>query len=161
MKKRSLIFLASAILVVVLAVPFALAQHMRGACHGHGCMGGDSSMAMFGHMHGAKAALGLSDQQASDIKKIFAGLRTQNEPYRTSLRGGRQAIAQVLLANPNDIAGAQALIDKQSEAERQMKTNALQAFSKALNVMSSEQRTKAATFLNDRLPDRLPNGAGK
>lgn len=158
MKKRTLIFLSAAILVVVLAVPFALAQHMRGAGHRHGCMGGDSSMAMFGHMsgrmHGAKAALGLSDQQADGIKKIFTDLRAQNEPYRASLRGGRQAIAQVLLANPNDIAGAQALIDKQSEAERQMKTNALQAFSKALNVMSSEQRTKAAAFLQERMANR-------
>jgi Spy/CpxP family protein refolding chaperone len=105
-------------------------------------------------MHGAKAALGLSDQQAADIKKIFTDLRAQNEPYRASLRGGRQAIAQVLLANPNDIAGAQALIDKQSEAERQMKTNALQAFSKALTVMSSEQRTKAAAFLQERMANR-------
>jgi Spy/CpxP family protein refolding chaperone len=117
-------------------------------------MNGDSGMAMFGHMHGAKSALGLSDQQATAIKKIFADLRTQNEPYRASLRGGRQAIAQVLLANPNDIAGAQALIDKQSEAERQMKTNALQAFSKALNVMTSDQRTKASAFLQDRMAKR-------
>lgn len=157
MKKRTLIFSAAAILMVVLAVPFALAQHMRGS-HRHRCMGGDSGMAMFGYMsgrmHGAKAALGLSDQQATDIKKIFADLRTQNEPYRASLRGGRQAIAQVLLANPNDIAGAQALIDKQSEAERQMKTNALQAFSKALNVMTSDQRTKASAFLQDRMAKR-------
>lgn len=153
MKKRTLVFFAAAILIVVLAVPFALAQ--RGFGHRHGCRGGgDSSMAMFGRMHGAKAALGLSDQQADGIKKIFADLRTQNEPYRASLRGGRQAIAQLLLANPNDIAGAQALIDKQTEAERQMKTNALQAFSKALNVMSAEQRVKASSLLQDRMANR-------
>lgn len=152
MKKRTLIFSAAAILIVVLAAPFAVAQ--RGFGHRHGCRGGDSGMAMFGRMHGAKAALGLSDQQAADIKKIFTDLRMQNEPYRASLRGGRQAIAQLLLANPNDIAGAQALIDKQTEAERQMKTNALQAFSKALNVMTSEQRVKASSLMQDRLANR-------
>lgn len=153
MKKRTLIFTAAAILIVVLAVPFAVAQHMRGAGFRHGCMRGDSAT-MFGHMRGAKAALGLSDQQADDIKKIFTDLRAQNAPYRDSLRGGRQAIAQALLANPNDVAGAQALIDKQTEAERQMKSNALAAFSKALNVLTPEQRAKASNFLQQRMAKR-------
>jgi len=142
MKKRTLIFTSAAIVIVLLAVPFAMAQHRR--AHGHG------AMMMFG-LQRAKAALGLSDQQASDIKQIFTDLRAQNQPYRASLRGGRQAIAQVLLANPNDIAAAQALIDKQTEAERQMKINALNAFSKALNVLTPDQRTKAASFLQQRM----------
>src|SRR3977135_341841 len=75
MKKRTLIFSAAAILIVVLAVPLAVAEHMRAAGFGHGCRRGGSSMMMFGHMRGAKAALGLSDQQAADIKKIFTDLR--------------------------------------------------------------------------------------
>jgi Spy/CpxP family protein refolding chaperone len=153
MKKRTLIFTAAAMLIVVLAVPFAVAQHMRGAGFRHGCMHGDSMM-MFGHMRGAKAALGLSDQQAADIKKIFTDLRAQNAPYRQSLLGGRQAIAQTLLANPNDIAAAQTLLDKQTEAERQMKMNALTAISKALNVLSSDQRAKASVFLQQRMAKR-------
>ncbi len=146
MKKRTLIVLATAVMVVVLAVPFAIAQHIH---RGHGHM--DGNMMMFGRLQHAKTALGLTDQQATDIKTIFTDLRTQNEPYRTSLRGGRQAIAQVLLANPNDIAGAQALIDKQSVAEHQIKTNALNAFSKALNVLTPDQRVKAATFMQERM----------
>jgi Spy/CpxP family protein refolding chaperone len=153
MKKRTLLFTAAAVLIVVLAVPFAVAQHMYRAGFGRGCMRGNSAM-MFGHMRGAKAALGLSDQQSDDIKKIFTDLRAQNAPYRDSLRGGRQAVAQALLANPNDVAGAQALIDKQSEAERQMKSNALAAFSKALNVLTPEQRAKASNFLQQRMAKR-------
>jgi Spy/CpxP family protein refolding chaperone len=143
MKKRTLIFSAAALVVVLVAVPFAMAQHMRGHRHGHGGM-------MFGFGR-AKAALGLSDQQSADIKQIFTDLRTQNEPLRTSLRGGRQAIAQLLLANPNDVAGAQALLDKQLDAERQMKVNALTAASKALNVLTPDQRTKASAFLQQRM----------
>jgi Spy/CpxP family protein refolding chaperone len=142
MKKRTLIFTSAAIVIVLLAVPFAMAQHRRARGH--------DGMMMFG-LGRAKAALGLSDQQTADIKQIVTDLRTQNEPYRASLRGGRQAIAQLLLANPNDIASAQALIDKQTEAERQMKTNALNAFSKALNVLTPDQRTKAAAFLQQRM----------
>jgi Spy/CpxP family protein refolding chaperone len=141
MKKRTLIFSIAAIVIVLAAVPFAMAQHRR--THGHG--------GMFFGLQRAKAALGLSDQQSADIKQIFTDLRTQNEPYRASLRGGRQAIAQVLLANPNDVAGAQALLDKQLDAERQMKHNALIAASKALNVLTPDQRTKASAFLQQRM----------
>ena len=143
MKKRTLIFSAAALVIVLAAVPFAMAQHMRGNHHGHGGM-------MFG-LERAKSALGLSDQQSTDIKQIFTDLKTQNEPLRTSMHGGRQAIAQLLLANPNDIAGAQALLDKQIDTERQMKHNALAAASKALNVLTPDQRTKASAFLQKRM----------
>jgi Spy/CpxP family protein refolding chaperone len=151
MKKRSLILSAVVILAMLVVVPFALAQHRLGGRHGHGCMGHGNGMMMFGHLGRAKAALNLSDQQAADIKKIFTDLRAQNEPYRTSMRGGMQSVAQALIANPNDIAAAQALLDKQSEAERVMKTNALNAAAKALNVMTPDQRAKAATFLQQRI----------
>jgi Spy/CpxP family protein refolding chaperone len=147
MKNRTLIFLSAALLVVIIAVPLAVAQHVRGAGHRHGCMGGGDGMMMFGRMHRAKAALG----QAADIRKIFADLRTQNAPYRESMRAGMQSVAQALIANPNDISAAQALLDKQNDAERQMKTNALNAAAKALNVLSADQRTKAATFLQQRM----------
>jgi Spy/CpxP family protein refolding chaperone len=153
MKKRTLIFSAAAIVILLAAVPFAMAQHMRGHGHGRGGM-------MFG-LARAKSALGLSDQQANDIKQIFADLRTQNEPYRTSLRGGRQAIAQVLLANPNDVAGAQALLDKQLDAERQMKVNALHAASKALNVLTPDQRSKASAFLQQRMAKSMARQSDK
>jgi Spy/CpxP family protein refolding chaperone len=151
MKRRTLTLSAAAIVIVLAVVPFALAQRLRGNSHRHGCMAGGNSMMMFGHMQRAKAALGLSDQQAADIKRIFTDLRTQNAPYRASLRGGMQSVAQALLANPNDVSTAQALLDKQNEAERQMKTNALNAAAKALNVLSPDQRTKAATFLQQRM----------
>ena len=151
MKKRTLILTAAVILAMLVVVPFALAQHRLGSRHGHGCMAGRSGMMMFGHLGRAKAALNLSDQQAADIKKIFTDLRAQNEPYRASIRGGMQSVAQALIANPNDIAAARALLDKQNEAERVMKSNALNAAAKALNVLSPDQRAKAATFLQQRI----------
>lgn len=150
MKKRNLILSIAAVVILLIAVPFALAQHRRGMGHGHGCMGGGNMM-MFGHMGRAKAALGLTDQQSADIQKIVTDLRTQNEPYRASMRSGMQSVAQALIANPNDIAAAQALLDKQIDAERQMKTNALNAAARALNVMSPDQRAKAATILQQRM----------
>jgi Spy/CpxP family protein refolding chaperone len=153
MKKRILIVSAAAVLAVLIIVPIALAQHGLGMGRGHGCMmaGGRGGMMMFGHFGRARAALNLTDQQAADIKKIFADLRTQNQPYRASMRSGMQSVAQALIANPNDVAAAQALLDKQSEAEHIMKSNALNAAAKALNVLDAGQRAKAATLLQQRI----------
>ena len=111
-------------------------------------------MMMFGRMRAAKAALGLSDQQAADIKQIVTDLRAQNAPYRQSLREGRLAIAQALLANPNDLPAAQALLDKQNDAERQIKANTLAAVAKALNVLHTDQRAKAQAFLQEQMAKR-------
>lgn len=148
MKRRNLIITAVAIVIALAAVPFSFAQ-MRG--HHRGGPGSEFAGAMaFGHLDRAKAELGLSDQQVADIKAIFKGLHDQNAQYRDSLKGGRQAIIKTLLANPNDVAGAQALLDQQSAAERAMKANLLTAASKALNVLTPDQRTKLAAHLADR-----------
>lgn len=146
MKKTTLYSIAVIALVGLLAVPFAYAQHMR-AMHNSGPGMG----MMFGHLQRARQALGLSDQQVAGIRAIFQDLRTQNEPYRQSLRGGMQQIAQALLNDPNNVSAAQALIDQQTAAERSMKLNALSAASKALNVLTPDQRTKLSTLLQQRM----------
>lgn len=147
MKKKIFGFTAAGVLVVLLAVPFAYAQHMR---HGEG-HGGFGSMMMLGHLEKAKQVLGLSDQQVTDIKAIFESLKQQNAPYRTSLKGGMASIAQTLLNNPNDVAAAQALLDQQAQTEKTMKSNALVAASKALNVLTADQRAKLSDHLKQHL----------
>ncbi|HEY6843300.1 MAG TPA: periplasmic heavy metal sensor [Thermoanaerobaculia bacterium] len=145
MKKRVLIITAAVALTALVAAPFAFAQHMR--MHGQ-AFGGPMFL---GHLKHAQQALGLSDQQVSDIKTIFADLRQQNQQYRQSQRATMAQVAQILLNNPNDIASAQALIDQQTAAERTMKINALNAMSKALNVLTPDQRAKAASMLQQHL----------
>jgi Spy/CpxP family protein refolding chaperone len=145
MKKRSLILAAAAALVVLTIVPFSYAQHMRrGGGPGHGPDGGLGAIMMLGHLEHAKEVLGLSDQQVSDIKAIFGDLRTQNATLHEQLRGSVKAVAEKLIANPNDIAGAQAEMAKQEAAEHTLKVNTLNAASKALNVLTAEQRAKIA-----------------
>ena len=148
--KKTAIYTATIVgLVVLLAAPFAFAQRGR-AMHGQGFAGPGMGM-MFGHLQHAQQALGLSDQQVSDIKTIFQSLREQNAPYRQSLHSGMQQIAQTLIADPNNLSAAQALIDQQTAAERTMKTNTLNAVSKALNVLTPDQRTKLGTFVQQRM----------
>lgn len=148
MNKKYLTIAAVIAALVLIAAPFALAQRMHGGPHGMG--GGEMGVMFLGHLQHAKQALGLSDQQVSDIETIFKDLRTQNQPYRESLHGNMQQIATILINNPNDTAAAQALLDKQADAEKQMKTNALTAASKALNVLTADQRAKLQTLVNER-----------
>ena len=152
MKKSTLYTLAAIALVALLAVPLAYAQRMRAM---HDGVGPGMGM-MFGRLQHAQQALGLSDQQVAELRAIFQDLRTQNEPYRQSLRGGMQQIAQTLINDPNNVAAAQSLIDQQSAAERSMKLNALNAASKALNVLTPDQRAKLSTLLQQRMNRQQP-----
>lgn len=147
MKKGALYTVAAVVLVGLLAVPFAFAQHM-GRMH---AQGGPGFGMMFHGLQHAQQALGLSDQQVSDIKTIFQDLRQQNAASRQSLRGGMLQIAQTLINDPNNTQAAQALIDQQTAAERTMKLNTLNAVSRALNVLTPDQRAKLLTLVQQRM----------
>ncbi len=142
MNKRYILGAGLAILIVAAAVPFLYAQPMRH--HGGGEFG------FFGHLDKAKDKLGLTDDQVAQIKAIGDDLKAKNAPYRDQVRGGFQSIASTLLNNPNDLAAAQALLDQQSQAERTMKSNMLAATSKAISVLTPEQRAKVAQFIAER-----------
>lgn len=149
MKKRSLVLAALAVAVVLAAVPFVYAQGMHR--HGRGDAGGAGLQFLFpGRLERARQALSLTDAQVVQLKAIAENLRTQNAPYREELRGGMQAVAQTLLANPNDIAGAQALLDHEAATRKAMQTNVLTAASKAITVLTAEQRAKVAEFVAAR-----------
>lgn len=144
MKKHTIAMAAAVALIAVVAVPLAFAQHE------HHMRGDGLGGTMFlGHLNHMKGQLGLTDQQTSDIKAIFQQLHQQNQPYRDSMRSTMHQVAQTLLNNPNDVAAAQALINQQADAERTMKLNALNAASKALNVLTADQRTKLSTMMQE------------
>jgi protein CpxP len=152
MKRRSLILATAAMLAVLVAVPIAYAQHMRHRGMGGpgGPRGGElGGIMMLGHLAHAQEVLGLSDQQVSDIKAIFKSVHEENAAYREQLHGNLKSITETLLANPNDVAAAQALLDKQEAAEHAMKSNALKAAAKALNVLTPEQRATLGEKLRE------------
>lgn len=147
MKKRTII-LSIITVVTLLAATFVYAgpRGHRGfggpeGAHGFGALG------VFGHLQHAKEELGLSDAQTDQIKAIFKDLHEQNAAYREQMHAGIGDIADTLIANPNDVAAAQAILDRQAQAEQTMKTNALQAASKALNVLTPDQRAKLASMV--------------
>ena len=147
MKKR-LILTATVIAIAALAiVPMVYAGPGGHGRHGGGEGFGGPGMAMFGHLAHLKDKLDLSDQQVDQLKAIFADVHQQNAQNRDQLHGGMKDIAQTLLKNPNDLAAAQAILDQQTAAENAMKANVLQATSKALNVLTADQREKLGTIL--------------
>jgi protein CpxP len=148
MKKQFAIAAVIALLVVVAAVPFLYAQPARGH---RGGPGGDGDFGMlFGHIDKLKQVLNLTDDQVAQIQAIGNDLKTQNAPYRDQLHAGFQQLTTTLLNNPNDIAAAQALLNQQNVAEMAAKTNMLNAASKALNVLTPDQRAKIAQFIANR-----------
>jgi len=144
-KKR--LILITLILAVVAAVPFVYAgpggHGMRGM-HGPG---GAHGLAFLGHLEHIKSELDLTDAQVDQLKEIAKATHEQNGQYREQIHGTLKQVATVLLTNPNDIAGAQAVLDQQAAAEKALKSNLLVAASKALNVLTPEQRTKVALHL--------------
>ena len=146
MKKR--IILAALVLAVaaIAAAPHLMAGPGRyGGHRGHGAMLGGPGL--FGHLRHMKGELALTDAQSEQIRAIFKDAQQQNKQYFEQLHGGLKGVATVLLANPNDLAGAQAVLDQQAAAERIVKTNLLTATSKAVNVLTPEQRTKLAGLM--------------
>ena len=115
------------------------------AREGHG--GGGHGFGFFGHLHEIAGELDLSDAQKTQIHAIFRETREQNQEIREELHGGYKEVAKTLIANPNNVAAAQAQLDRQLETERALKNSILQGAAKALAVLTPEQRTKLALIL--------------
>ena len=147
MKRTTVILFSVVALAAIIAVPLLYAQSHGRQGNAFGGGNGFGGIMMLGRLEHAKQELGLSDQQVSDIQAILQQLRDQNAPYRTSIRTSMQSIAQTLLANPNDVATAQNLLNQQNAAEEAIKTNTLAAVAKALNLLTADQRAKLATKL--------------
>jgi periplasmic protein CpxP/Spy len=157
MKKRITIVSLVVVALGVLAVaPLALSGPgghrlaRQGMGEGHHPFAEGFLMGRLGHI---KEELDLTEGQVAQIKAIVGDVKEQNAPYHDQMRGSIHDIARTLIANPNDLAGAQAKLEAQNAAETAMKKNVLSATSKALNVLTPQQRTKLATML-ERHADR-------
>lgn len=156
MKNRKAIIATLTAVIMLTAVPFASAEPGRRGPHG-----GPLAGMFIGHLMHVADELELTDQQVAQIKGIFAELRQLNEPYREQVKGGFHEVGKALLANPNDLSGAQALLDQQAAAEKVMKANMLSATSRALNVLTSEQRSELAQLIEERSERRERRGRGR
>jgi hypothetical protein len=105
MKKRIVIAITLVLAVGALAAtPLVLADgpqgRFGGGMRGHG-------FGPLGHIAHIKSELDQRSAGRSDQDDL-AETREQTAPYREQLHGGYKSVAQKLLENPNDVAGAQA-----------------------------------------------------
>jgi Spy/CpxP family protein refolding chaperone len=108
---------------------------------------GMRGLQFLGHLRHLADELDLTDQQKERIHGIMKGVREQNEPYREQMHDRLKSVAETLIANPANVAGAQAILEADSEAERALKANILKGVSDALAVLTPEQRAKLGTIL--------------
>lgn len=158
MSKTSKTILIASIALVLIAVPLAFAAKERVAGdqafdgpghHRHGKHGFGGGM-IFGKLAMLREELDLSEGQITQLTDIAQQARELNAPYREQMKGGLHEAAKVLLADPSATAQAQAILDQQFAAEKEMKKNVLLSVSKALNVLTPEQRAKLQEHLAKR-----------
>jgi len=148
-----------AVLLAVTTLAAAPIVHARPGGHGrHGIGARPGPFGILGHLRHAKEELALTDQQTDQLKAIFTETHQQNGQYREQMRGSFKSVREVLLANPNDIAGAQAILDQQAATQRIVKLNLLNATSKAMAVLTADQRAKLKTLMDERQERRERRG---
>ena len=158
MRKRITLIAVILAVATLAAAPIVHAHPGRPGRHGFGARPPAGGFGILGHLRQVKEELALTDEQTSQIKAILADAREQNAKYRQQLRGSRGGVADALLANPNDLAGAQTLLDKQAATERLMKQNILSATAKALAVLNADQRAKLTALRAERAERRERRG---
>ena len=152
MKKR--IAILAAVLAALTVVPLVYAHgHGSGRASMHGEGEGMHGMHMFRELHRIAGELDLTEQQKTKIHAIMEGVHEQNAQYREQLHGRIKSVAEVLIANPQNVAQAQAILDAQPDAERALKANLVKAVAEALTVLTPEQRAKLGTIVDKHVAE--------
>lgn len=156
MKSRAgKITIGIAALLLVVAVPLfagARGHRMRGEGDGFGHGFG---MHIFGKL---KAELNLTDEQSTQLKTIAREVHEQNAVYRQQMHGTMKEAASVLIANPGNVEQARTILQQNDQAHAQLRDNILQGVSRGLAVLTPEQRTKLAAYLESHFESHGKRG---
>lgn len=154
-RRKAILGISAALALGVLATPFLFA---RGGGGGDPfALGGRGHGAMFAHLgHGGLGPMGrlmreldLTEEQKEALHRIHDSTIEQNRTAREALHDGFMDAAKILLADPQNVAGARAAIAGREAAIRALKDNALTAVSQGLSVLTPEQRAKLAAHLQE------------
>lgn len=116
---------------------------------GEGCPFGGGHRGGHGIMklHALKSELNLTDEQEKALWDVARRTREQNAGTKKALKNGIHEAARVLLADPSNLAGAQAVIEKQEATIEQVRNSVLSGVSEGLQVLTPEQRQKLTALL--------------
>ena len=148
MMNRKTIAATVVALAVACAVPLLYAgQHRRGAGQ-HG--GGDFGFGPMARLAMLREKLNLTDAQVDQLRTIAQETRRANAESRKGIRRTMFAAGQLLLADPDNLSGAQTLLAQQQATEQQIRANILTSVSRGLKVLNAEQRSQLAELLAAR-----------
>lgn len=144
MKKRNWIIAVVIMLVGLASIPLVAAGRRM-----HEGMHGDAVEGFVGmrHLRYLKNELDLSDQQVDQLKSIAAEVREENAQYRQQMHSSFKEVAGVLINDPSATANAEQILDRNDANREQMRRNILDGVSRALKVLTPEQRAELKTLL--------------
>lgn len=146
-----LLVAASVFATVALAHgPRGRAEMGERGIRGHAGMGERQFLGPLERLERLRDQLGLTDVQIEAIRAIGQEVRDANAASRDQLRDGKGDVVSILIANPNDLAGARAAMQARETAMAKMKDNALEGASRALKVLTPEQREKLGAIVAKR-----------
>lgn len=110
---------------------------------GGGHRGGHKMM----KLQALKSELNLTDEQEKALRDLARRTREQNAGTKKALRTGIHEAARVLVAEPTNLAAAQAVIEKQDPTIEQLRNSVLSGISEGLQLLTPEQRQKLMVWL--------------
>jgi periplasmic protein CpxP/Spy len=149
-KRRVMAGVLVAMLVLTAAPALSAAPGQRGGPPRMGEDGMGPMAGLLGRMGRLRQELGLSEAQVSQLRAIAQEARNENAADRQLVRDAQRQAMQILLADPNATAQAQAILEAQADARSRLHANMLQNFSRMLNVLTPEQRAKLQEHLARR-----------
>ena len=141
MKKITIAIIAIAVLA--LGAIFVAAQKSaggegqgkRGFGHGRGHRGGGGMMLR---------GLDLTDDQKNQVKQIMEASKSKVQPLRESMKANRDKLRQATADGKFDEAQVQALATEQANISAQLLVERTRTKSQIFQILTPEQRTKAA-----------------
>ena len=130
------------VLILTLAVPMALAAPQGRGRGGYGF--GDQGMGPGEQLGFAFRQLDLTEEQKTEMKKIFEAEKSLMEPIRTQLRDNREALRKATESGQFNEATVTSLAQKQADLMAQMIVSRHRVHAQIWQLLTPEQREKAS-----------------
>lgn len=132
---RKRVILVMVLAIVVASAPIVMAhQQVQAKRHA------EDPLMFFVELRALRSELNLSPEQVGTLKAIGQTVRESNADYRASMKRVAAEAGLVLLGDPSNTEGAEALL-RRNDAERvALRANVLEGISKAIKVLTPEQR---------------------
>jgi Spy/CpxP family protein refolding chaperone len=133
MKRKGMSIMLAFILTVT-AAPLLWANHQmqRGR--------NEDPLMVLVRLRALGAELDLSASQTAQLREIGRTVREANAEYRSAMKDRTAEAGLMLLADPSNIKGAEAILDRNDADKRGLRENVLEGIAKAIEILTPEQR---------------------